>query len=147
ELAREIKRDFVGNTSNTSYNNYYTQADNPELNLLLPYLNINFAFAKSYIFTGINYSIPDMSHAEDENYEGQLGYQMGFGTQLTQYVAVEVVHRWVNISASPVYHVSQFQTVSSYDISRYRDERRGLGILDDEDLGLNGFNLNLKVTF
>ena len=63
------------------------------------------------------------------------------------YLAIEIVHRWVNFEASPIFYNSSYQSINSYDIRYYRDERSGLGILDDEELELKGFNINIVATF
>ncbi|MCB0392629.1 MAG: hypothetical protein KDD58_15170 [Bdellovibrionales bacterium] len=157
ELGRKIDRGYIGynatnynyyNNNNSYLNNYNNyNIEDPELSLILPYANVNININDTYVFTGINYSIPDMSSANDENYSGQLGYQLGLGTQLTSYLAIEIVHRWVNFEASPIFYNSSYQSINSYDIRYYRDERSGLGILDDEELELKGFNINIVATF
>jgi len=145
ELERTIKRGSNNNflntgTLNTNYNNF---TGTPSIALFVPYLNANMTYGNSYIFGGVNYSVPQVSDASDEIFEGQIGYQAGFGTELSKWISAEVSYRLVGIKATPQYQNNGL----GYTGFVSGQERSGLGLFEQENLTLGGFNMSLKFIF
>ena len=142
EFPREIDRNYVmGSFSRTVDQDYV----NPSLTMILPYANAYVTYKRSYMFIGGNFSVPQVTDASDEDFEGLFGYQAGFGYAVSSWISLEAVHRWIRFSSEP-----KFERDDRYDRSFSDDDsidRSGLGLLEKETLQLNGFNLNLKVRF
>lgn len=137
EFNRVIDRGYINRTNGQS-----VKANDPSLSLVLPYANVLMTYGTAYFLVGLNYSVPQMADAADEIYQGALGYQIGAGMELGNYMALEATYRWVNFSASVKKDNSQFVVVNQDSYSR-----QGLGLLADEQFQLNGINVSLKVRF
>ncbi|MCB0342307.1 MAG: hypothetical protein H6626_00695 [Pseudobdellovibrionaceae bacterium] len=137
EFGRTIFRDQIQSYSSS------TQAAtaDPSIAFFLPYAHANVSYGRTYLFGGINYSIPQATNAADEDFDGNVGYQVGFGSRITSWVAVEMIYRHVNFAAR-----SRLQN-NTYGTSYYGSTYQGLGIYDQEQLSISGFNLALKVMF
>lgn len=142
EFEREIERQFINYsyTAGTNYSNTIYGADNPTMSLILPYLNANVSYKQSYLFGGLNYSVPNTKNMGDEEINGKMGYQVGLGTTVSRWVAVEVVQRWTMLEATP-------RSVPYYNSVAYGHGDSGLGITSAESLNVSGLTLNLKVLF
>lgn len=149
EFNRKISRDYLNRNSSayygSSYQNYYY--DDPELSLILPYVNASLNFSRTYMFAGLNYSVPKVSNADDENFKGKMGYQVGFGAFLTSSISMEVSHRWVSFDVEPIDHGSYFYSYNNAYNDEYRLNRSGLGVKETETLDLNGLNIAFKIGF
>ncbi|MCB9024891.1 MAG: hypothetical protein H6625_01115 [Bdellovibrionaceae bacterium] len=147
DFNRTIKREYIQSNNvaltGTNINNNYVYED-PELAIIMPYININININDAYIFSGVNYSVPQESKANDENFEGKMGFQMGIGMQVSSYIALEVSHRWLSFDVNPIFTANDYY-VSGLDT--YRLNTSGLGVSEKETLDLNGFNLAIKATF
>ena len=148
EFNRTIERNYLKYTNANSYAmtgvNYDFAHPDPTIALLVPYFNVNFSINKTYLFGGINFSLPQEENANDEEFEGQMGFQVGFGTQITSYLALELTHRWLSFEVNPVYNPYEYYNAA---FDTYRLNRSGLGVVESETLQLNGTNLAIKLTF
>ena len=145
EFDRTINRNLINNFSTSSINNSVRdQVSNPSLNLTIPHLNATISYGDSYAFAGINYVQPNMSNSGSEKYEGKIGYQAGFGSQITSWMSLEAVYRIISFDAKPDFSEfigsNRFFNIRNIEV----DKRQGLGILDNETLEMSGMMLNLK---
>jgi hypothetical protein len=141
EADRELDRGYTDSQgkSVTSYLGFNgkTAIENPTLSLVLPYANVMLTYKNTYYLVGLNYSVPQMANADDEIYEGAIGYQVGAGMDIGDYLALEATYRWVSFTAST-------RIIDPFIQSH---QRSGLGLLADEDFALDGLNVNLKLRF
>lgn len=135
------------NNTNLQINDYYQNSNSLDLALLLPFFNLTTRYKVGYIFGGVNYSVPQLNSNTNQFAEGKPGFQVGLGSQIGNWISVELSYRSIALSIEDSYYNTHNINENYFNQNTYYPTYNRTNYSEERDFFLNGFSFSLKGRF